>query len=162
MAELDYTVPAPRGTRTAQATDATVDTRLCPDCGSSSVAVSMMTVGVHQLDLKEAHCLICAWRVELGRKPSATVDVESDLELEDHGDGTLLGPIDESEESADDDERDIVPSNMTGEEETQRSVVEDFETRDMESAEDPVDQLMTLQNRFWQDWTVKTPSLRTY
>ena len=155
MAELDYTVPAPRGTRTAQATDATVDTPLCPDCGSSSVVVSMMTVGVHQLDLKEAHCLICAWRVELGRKPSATVDVESDLELEDHGDGTLAGPIDESEESADDDEQDIVPSSMTGEEETQRSVVEDFETQDMESAEDPVDQLMTLQNRFWQDWTVK-------
>ena len=75
-----------------QTTDATVDTRLCPDCGSSSVVVSMMTVGVHQLDLKEAHCLICAWRVELGRKPSATVDVESDLELEDHGDGTLVGP----------------------------------------------------------------------
>ena len=54
-----------------------------------------------------------------------------------------------------DDEQDIVPSSMTGEEETQRSVVEDFETQDMESAEDPIDQLMTLQNRFWQDWTVK-------
>ena len=40
MAELDYTVPAPRGTRAAQATDATVDTPLCPDCGSSSVVVS--------------------------------------------------------------------------------------------------------------------------
>ena len=61
--------------------------------------------------------------------------MESDFELEDHGDETLVGPIDESEESADDDEQDIVPSSMTGEEETQRSVVEDFETQDMESAE---------------------------
>ena len=154
MAELDYTVPAPRATRASQATDATVDTPLCPDCGSSSVVVSMMTVGVQQLDLKEAHCLICAWRVELGRKPSATADVESELELEEHEDGTLLEKIDESGNSGDD-EQDIVPSSMTDEEETQCSAVEDFETQDMESAEDPVDQLMALQNRFWQDWTVK-------
>ena len=154
MVELDYTVPAPRGTRAAQATDATVDTPLCPDCGSSSVVVSMMTVGVQQLDLKEAHCLICAWRVELGRKPSATADVESELELEEHEDGTLLEKIDESGNSGDD-EQDIVPSSMTDEEETQCSAVEDFETQDMESADDPVDQLMALQNRFWQDWTVK-------
>ena len=34
-------------------------------------------------------------------------------------------------------------------------MVEDFETQDMESAEDPVDQLMTLQNRFGKNWTVK-------
>jgi len=154
MAELDYTVPAPRATRASQATDATVDTPLCPDCGSSSVVVSMMTVGVQQLDLKEAHCLICAWRVELGRKPSATADVESELELEEHEDGTLLEKIDESGNSGDD-EQDIVPSSMTDEEETQCSAVEDFETQDMESADDPVDQLMALQNRFWQDWTVK-------
>ena len=154
MAELDYTVPAPRATRASQATDATVDTPLCPDCGSASVVVSMMTVGVQQLDLKEAHCLICAWRVELGRKPSATADVESELELEEHEDGTLLEKIDESGNSGDD-EQDIVPSSMTDEEETQCSAVEDFETQDMESADDPVDQLMALQNRFWQDWTVK-------
>ena len=154
MAELDYTVPAPRATRASQATDATVDTPLCPDCGSSSVVVSMMTVGVQQLDLKEAHCLICAWRVELGRKPSATADVESELELEEHEDGTLLEKIDESGNSGDD-EQDIVPSSMTDEEETQCSAVEYFETQDMESADDPVDQLMALQNRFWQDWTVK-------
>ena len=155
MAELDYTVPAPRATRASQATDATVDTPLCPDCGSSSVVVSMMTVGVQQLDLKEAHCLICAWRVELGRKPSATADVESELELEEHEDGTLLEKIDESGNSGDD-EQDIVPSSMTDEEETQCSAVEDFETQDMESADDPVDQLMALQNRFWLDmvWAV--------
>jgi len=154
MAELDYTVPAPRATRASQATDATVDTPLCPDCGSASVVVSMMTVGVQQLDLKEAHCLICAWRVELGRKPSATADVESELELEEHEDGTLLEKIDESGNSGDD-EQDIVPSSMTDEEETQCRAVEDFETQDMESADDPVDHLMALQNRFWQDWTVK-------
>ena len=118
---------------------------------SSSVVVSMMTVGVHQLDLKEAHCLICAWRVRTRTQTECDGRWNRILSWRITGDGTLVGPIDESEESADDDEQDIVPSSMTGEGRRLNAVwLRDFETQDMESAEDPVDQLMALQNRFWQ------------
>lgn len=161
MAELDYTTPAPRGAHTHQATEATVGTPRCPDCGSSSVVVSMMTVGIHQLDLKEAHCLICAWRVELGRKPRVALDEESELGVDEHSETMIAEGIDDqqtsdvSTDSADEEEQDSVPSIMDGEDETQRSVVEGLEAQDMDGGEDPVDQLMALQNRFWQDQSVK-------